>query len=72
MCPPTVVATTDLRQYLNVTYDQWKSSGTAVYLATVKNISSLSRSAVLSIDLGDGSQWLDYVNGQLKPTASYQ
>ncbi|XP_055365802.1 receptor-type tyrosine-protein phosphatase eta [Betta splendens] len=69
---PPVGPTTGWNQYLTVTYDQWQTSGAAAYLATVQNTSSLTRSAVLIITLGDGSQWLDYVNGPLAPTASYQ
>ncbi|XP_026220775.1 receptor-type tyrosine-protein phosphatase beta-like isoform X28 [Anabas testudineus] len=63
-----------LKQFLNVTYDQWISSGSPVYLATVKDFTIQSRSAVdyLTIKVGDASQWNGYNNGALSPKTKYQ
>lgn len=64
----------DLKQYLNITYNQWKTLGIPVYLATVQETSSQSRSAVnpLTVVVGDTSQWNGYTNGALDPTGAYQ
>lgn len=66
--------TSNLKQYLGVTYDQWKSGAKPVYLATVKDLGVKSRSAVSSllIHIGNSSQWMGYINGPLDANRNYK
>ncbi|XP_073327843.1 uncharacterized protein [Pagrus major] len=65
--------TSNWRNYLEKTYNQWKEGSTQVYLATVTKI-ALSRSVAthLNIEIGDGSKFLDYTNGALSANGKYQ
>ncbi|KAM3608811.1 uncharacterized protein V6R79_005192 [Siganus canaliculatus] len=64
----------DWKTYLGKTYSQWKDKETPVYLATVIETSSTSRSveSSLNVKIGDSTQWHDYNNGPLDPNGKYQ
>ncbi|XP_068169430.1 receptor-type tyrosine-protein phosphatase eta-like [Antennarius striatus] len=66
--------TTNWRNYLGNTYDQWKAKKTPVYLATVRENILQSRSSEnpLRIEVGDGSKWEGYTNGVLVTSGIYQ
>ncbi|XP_068595959.1 receptor-type tyrosine-protein phosphatase beta [Brachionichthys hirsutus] len=66
--------TTNWKNYLGKTYDQWKAKETPVYLATVREIILQSRSAEsqLSLAVGDESKWEGYTNGLLVTSGKYQ
>ncbi|KAL0968000.1 hypothetical protein UPYG_G00260820 [Umbra pygmaea] len=63
------------QQYLGKTYINWKEKSTETYMATVRNYSSISRrrkrAANIDIMIGDGSNSLNYYNGQLVPNSHY-
>ncbi|XP_061628616.1 receptor-type tyrosine-protein phosphatase eta isoform X1 [Phyllopteryx taeniolatus] len=64
----------NMSAYLGKTHQQWLDKQTPVYLATVKerNVQSRSDENMLSVDIGDGSQWEDYTNGALRGNRRYQ
>ncbi|XP_051915969.1 receptor-type tyrosine-protein phosphatase eta-like isoform X2 [Hippocampus zosterae] len=66
--------TANMSQYLEKTYQQWIDNQFPVYLATVKERNSRSRSQenMLSVEIGDGSQWKGYTNGALRGNRRYQ
>lgn len=62
----------DWRTYLGNTYDEWKESKAAAYLATVKSISDLHRTqSHQTLQVGDESKWENYMNGPLNPGGKY-
>ncbi|XP_019749603.1 receptor-type tyrosine-protein phosphatase eta-like isoform X4 [Hippocampus comes] len=66
--------TANMSQYLGKTYQQWIDNQSPVYLATVKERNARSRSQenMLSVEIGDGSQWKGYTNGALRGNRRYQ
>nr|XP_046249269.1 receptor-type tyrosine-protein phosphatase beta-like isoform X6 [Scatophagus argus] len=61
------------REYLGKNYEQWKAKKTPVYLATVRETISQSRSTEnpLSIEIGNGVKWKGYTNGVLDASGKY-
>ncbi|XP_037111316.1 receptor-type tyrosine-protein phosphatase eta isoform X2 [Syngnathus acus] len=61
-------------RFLGNTYQQWIDKQTPVYLATIKKINGQSRSQenMLSVIIGDGSEWEGYTNGPLHANRRYQ
>uniref|UniRef100_UPI0037E8ED9F receptor-type tyrosine-protein phosphatase eta isoform X2 n=1 Tax=Semicossyphus pulcher TaxID=241346 RepID=UPI0037E8ED9F len=69
------IDTSDFKNYLGKTYNQWTAGETLAYLATVKEINpSQSRSAAthLSLEVGDDTRWEGYTNGVLQAKGKYQ
>ncbi|XP_039989379.1 receptor-type tyrosine-protein phosphatase eta isoform X2 [Xiphias gladius] len=66
--------TSDLKTYLEKTYDQWRAKDTPVYMATVRETNLQSRSGEnhLSIEVGNESKWEGYTNGALDANGKYQ
>ncbi|XP_061677448.1 receptor-type tyrosine-protein phosphatase eta-like isoform X2 [Syngnathoides biaculeatus] len=64
----------NMSAYLGKTHQQWLGKQTPVYLATVKERTGQSRSEdnMLSVDIGDGSEWKGYTNGALLANRRYQ
>ncbi|XP_077372151.1 receptor-type tyrosine-protein phosphatase eta isoform X2 [Festucalex cinctus] len=64
----------NLTNYLGKTYQQWIDKQSPVYLATIKKRNAQSRSEenMLSVDIGDGSEWEGYTNGALRGNRRYQ
>ncbi|XP_077424965.1 receptor-type tyrosine-protein phosphatase eta-like [Vanacampus margaritifer] len=62
------------REYLGKTYQQWIDKQSPVYLATIKKRNAQSRSEenMLSVDIGDGSEWEGYTNGALHSNRRYR
>ncbi|KAJ3596594.1 hypothetical protein NHX12_002999 [Muraenolepis orangiensis] len=76
------VDSSNLKQYLDKTYQHWSAGTTTTYLATVKgNLSTVgsgvrSRSVrdagPLAVAVGDGGSWEAYTNGALKANRQYR
>ena len=79
---PVVKDSSELKQFLNNTHEDWNAGRTSTYLATVKEIpvrsgdnSRYIREASTSdllVDIGDGGTWKGYPNGALKANRGYR
>ncbi|CAL8376120.1 unnamed protein product [Arctogadus glacialis] len=62
----------ELKQFLNQTYEDWSAGRTTTYLATVKEVESGDRSRRnLPVEIGTGETWRGYTNGALRANHKY-
>ncbi|XP_077451337.1 receptor-type tyrosine-protein phosphatase eta-like [Stigmatopora argus] len=66
--------TTDIKQHLGNTYQQWIQGKTWLYLATVRdrNVARRAVDPALTVHVGDGSTWMGYTNGELRGNRIYR
>ncbi|CAL8296546.1 unnamed protein product [Boreogadus saida] len=69
----------ELKQFLNQTYENWSAGRTTTYLATVKEVESGVRSRYkrevsrnLPVEIGTGETWRGYTNGALRANHKYR
>ncbi|XP_056455026.1 fibronectin isoform X2 [Gadus chalcogrammus] len=69
----------ELKQFLNQTYENWSAGKTTTYLATVRKVESGDRSRFkrevsrnLPVEIGTGEAWRGYTNGALRANHKYR
>ncbi|XP_030223102.1 receptor-type tyrosine-protein phosphatase eta isoform X3 [Gadus morhua] len=69
----------ELKQFLNQTYENWSAGKATTYLATVKKVESGDRSRFkreisrnLPVEIGTGEAWRGYTNGALRANHKYR
>ena len=69
----------ELKQFLNQTYENWTAGKTTTYLATVRKVESGDRSRFkrevsrnLPVEIGTGEAWRGYTNGALRANHKYR